>query len=140
MLTTKVRDIYSLMVERWLFSSVGSNPTRYHKLETVWMAKVSFAGYAAYLSENLPDSWKRVGVNHGVLNQLISAVARYCYEHLLTGRELVMHLKENTLIDAADFEEEPQGIDWWIDLSLEANMLESHGCIPTFAEDGKSAK
>ena len=51
-----------------------------------------------------------------------------------------MHLKENTLINAADFEEEPQGIDWWIDLSLEANMLESHGCIPTFAEDDKSTK
>lgn len=83
---------------------------------------------------------KRVGENHGVLNQPISAVARYCYEHLLTGRELIMHLKENTLINAADFEEEPQGIDWWIDLSLEADMLESHGCIPTFAEDGKSAK
>ena len=95
------------------------------------MAKVSFSGYAAYVSENLPESWKRVGENHGVLNQLISAVARYCYEHLLTGREL---------INAADFEEEPQGIDWWIDLSLEADMLESHGCIPTFAEDGKSAK
>lgn len=95
------------------------------------MAKVSFSGYVAYVSENLPESWKRVGENHGVLNQLISAVARYCYEHLLTGREL---------INAADFEEEPQGIDWWIDLSLEADMLESHGCIPTFAEDGKSAK
>lgn len=104
------------------------------------MARVSFSGYVAYVSENLPESRKRVGENHEVLNQLISAVVKHCYEHLLTGRELIMHLKENTLINAADFEEEPQGIDWWIDLSLEANMLESHGCIPTFAEDDKSAK
>lgn len=27
------------------------------------MAKVSFSGYAAYVSENLPESWKRVGEN-----------------------------------------------------------------------------
>lgn len=94
--------------------------------------------YQLYVMENMPESWKRAARNHNVLEQLIQAVAGYCLKHHLKGTELYYHLHENELICAADFDSEPQGIDWWMDLSSEASMLENHGCINTYADEKDS--
>ena len=91
--------------------------------------------YQLYVMENMPESWKRAARNHNVLEQLIQAVAGYCLKHHLKGTELYYHLHENELICAADFDSEPQGIDWWRDLSSEASMLKNHGSINTYADD-----
>lgn len=96
---------------------------------------ITLETYQEYISENLPESWLRAAMNHNVLKQLIIAVARYCYEHQLKGSELYYHIHENEMICAASFDREPQGIDWWMDVSSEASMLENHGCIKTFADD-----
>lgn len=93
--------------------------------------------YRLYVMNNLPHSWKRVGLLHNVLEQIISAITDYCYEYKLFDRELHAHLYENELICAAKWADEPQGIDWWMDLSSEATMLEQSGCIETFDEDGE---
>lgn len=95
--------------------------------------------YRLYVMENMPESWRRAALNHNVLEQLIEAVARYCLEHRLKGSELYYHLHENELICAASFDSEPQGIDWWMDISSEASMLENHGCINTYAEDEENS-
>lgn len=94
--------------------------------------------YQLYVMENMPESWKRAARNHNVLEQLIQAVAGYCLKHHLKGTELYYHLHENELICAADFDSEPQGIDWWMNLSSEASMLENHGCINTYTDEKDS--
>lgn len=100
---------------------------------------LTFEQYYEYVEKNMPESWKRVAINHNVLSQFIEIIADYCLEHHLEGTKLYYHLHENELICSASFESEPQGIDWWMDLSSEASMLESQGCINTFAEDEKNS-
>lgn len=96
---------------------------------------VSLDYYQEYVKENLPESWLRVAMNYNILEQLINAVTRYCFEYQLKDTELYYHLHENELICAASFDREPQGIDWWMNISSEASMLENHGCINTFADE-----
>ena len=90
--------------------------------------------YILYVMTHFPESWKRVCITHNVLKQAINAIAGYCYKYKLFDRELYCHMHENELICAAEWDNEPQGVDWWMDLSTEANMLENHGCISTFKE------
>lgn len=88
--------------------------------------------YRTYVLNNMPMSWHRVSITHNVQEQVIQAITNYCYEYKLLGRELYCHLHENELICAANWGREPQGTDWWMSLSTEANMLENQGCISTF--------
>lgn len=71
---------------------------------------ITYSSYLQYVEENLPLSWRKVSQKHNVEKQLIEAIAKYCYEHLLKGCELYYHLHENELICSADFSRESQGI------------------------------
>lgn len=88
--------------------------------------------YRHYVVLNFPEAWKKVCIIHNVLYQAKEQIAQYCCKYQLFDYELWLHMHENSLISAADWENTKQGVDFWMKLSNEAEHFESNGCIPTF--------